>query len=415
MRSIKHIQDVVDWGLCVGCGACYSICTKDAVSLKNIEHIGIRPRFKKDICQACTECLNCCPGYYIDARRLEENQGERFKENLIIGPTLEVWEGYAADDEIRFRGSSGGLLTALALYCLEKENMAFVLHTGRHPEKPWENTTVQSRNRDELLSRTGSRYATSSPCDSLKLIEESERKCIFIGKPCDVAAVAALRKQRPRLDANLGIVITFCCAGTPSTRASLDLLGKLDENLETIKGIDFRGNGWPGGFTVFNNSGKRKQLLPYIESWSFLQKYRSFRCQLCPDGLGELGDISCGDAWHKYDKNEENPGLSIVMVRSMLGRNILQKAIESGYLNLKPSIPENVVKAQGLAERRKEIFGRLLAMKILFIPTTRFVGFSLFKCWLTAPLTIKIKSILGTIKRIIQRKLWRRNLDYDSV
>jgi len=409
MRAIKHIQDVVDWGLCVGCGACYSVCTKEAVSLKNIESVGIRPRIKKDICLECTDCLISCPGYCIDARISKENSYDMNNNNILIGPTLEVWEGYAADEEIRYCASSGGLLTALALHSLEKENMEFVLHTGMHTEKPWMNTTVQSRNRKELIARAGSRYIVSSPCDSLRLIEESSRPCVFIGKPCDVAAVSALRKIRPHLDANLGLVLTFFCAGTPSTLASLDLLDKLNIHPKTIEGLYYRGNGWPGGFTVLNKNGKREQLSPYRESWSFLQKYRPFRCQLCPDGLGELSDISCGDAWHRYKKEREDPGLSLVMVRSSKGKGILHRAIDAGYVELTLSSPINVVKAQRLVERRKAIFGRQLAMRLLLIPTTRFLGFSLFKCWLKAPVIVKIKSIIGTLRRLIQRGLWYRH------
>ena len=65
------------------------------------------------------------------------------KYHPLIGPYLEVWDGYAADDEIRRKASSGGALSALSLYCLEKENMESVLHTGMdrlealaEPERP---------------------------------------------------------------------------------------------------------------------------------------------------------------------------------------------------------------------------------------------------------------------------------------
>ena len=72
---------------------------------------------------------------------------------------------------------------------IEKEGMGLVVHTGAREDKPWMNCTVCSRTRDELLSRTGSRYQASSPCDSLKIIEKSDSPSVFIGKPCDVAAV----------------------------------------------------------------------------------------------------------------------------------------------------------------------------------------------------------------------------------
>jgi len=409
MRSIRSLQDVVDWGLCIGCGACYSVCEKGAVELINVEHIGIRPKIKSELCNGCTACLVCCPGNRVDASRDKNERAGMEKDSVLIGPTFDIWEGFSTDPEIRYCGSSGGLLTALSLYCLEKESMKFVLHIGMDTNMPWMNRTVMSRTREELLSRTGSRYAVSSPCDSLKLIEESDRPCVFIGKPCDTAAVQALRKVRPQLDANLGLVLTFCCAGVPSTRGSLDLLEKLDLEKDKISHISYRGNGWPGGFTVCGRDGEKKQFLPYMESWHFLQKYRSFRCKLCPDGLGEVCDLSCGDAWHKYTKDTDDPGLSLVMTRSRHGQEMVRKAMAAGYLTLRRSNSASVIKAQGLVERRMEIFGRQLAMKLLMIPTTQFIGFRLLGAWLKAPIMVKIKSFGGTLRRLIQRGLWHRN------
>ena len=37
-----------------------------------------------------------------------------------------------------------------------------------------------------------------------------------------------------------------------------------------------------------------------------------------------------------------------------------------------------------LLQRRRELYGRLLAMKLLFIPTPRLVNFSLLRSWLRA-------------------------------
>lgn len=412
MRSIKSLKDVVDWGLCIGCGACYSICSKDAIELVNLEHIGIRPMIDTDQCNNCPEyrnCLECCPGYRVDALIQQNNLNSIGKcDNLLIGPTYAIWEGAAFDPEIRYNASSGGILTAIALFCLEQEHMKLVLHTGPNAEKPWYNQTVVSRDRKDLLSRTGSRYAVSSPCDSLKLIEDSDGPCVFIGKPCDASAVMALRKRRPALDKKIGAVLSFCCAGVPSTQGTLDLMAQLKVDKENIAHISYRGRGWPGGFSIRNRSDELKQYLPYMESWHFLQRYRSFRCKLCPDGLGQICDISCGDAWHRYDENMDNPGLSLVMARSMRGKEIINRAIEAGYLLLEPSNVKNVVRAQGLVERRKAVFGRLMAMKLLMIPITRFKGFRLFRAWLKASTVVKAKSFMGTLRRLLTRGLWHR-------
>jgi coenzyme F420 hydrogenase subunit beta len=325
-----------------------------------------------------------------------------------FGSALEIWEGYAADPEIRQKASSGGLLSALALYCLERENMEFVLHTGMDDAKPWTNRTVASRTREDLLKRTGSRYAPASPCEGLRAIEESPRPCVFIGKPCDAAAVVMLRKDRPELDRKLGLVLTFFCAGTPSTQGTLDLLGSLGVAPGEIDSVRYRGEGWPGRFKVLYQGCTQEKSFSYDESWGRLTGYRPLRCHLCPDGLGCVADLACGDAWEKFQGNGD-PGRSMVLVRTARGREILRRAREAHYVEIKPAGPDVVLSAQpNLLARRREIFGRLLAMRMCLVPVPRFRGFSLFHGWLGLPLKRKIRSALGTSRRIIFRGLWRR-------
>jgi len=403
-NRIKTIQDVVDWGLCVGCGACEYICDKSAVSLHNIPSVGIRPQFKGEACRECNDCLSICPGYNLNANNNYKHSHELDGSSLLIGPSLEIWEGHANDEEIRFSASSGGILSALSLYCLEKENMNFVLHTGMDDEAPWANKTVISRNKTDLLMHTGSRYAPSSPCADLTSIEHSETPCVFVGKPCDAAAVSLLRAHRPQLDGKLGLVLTFFCAGTPNTRGSLELIKQMGINPDEVNSVRYRGDGWPGSFNILYNGLSNLKSITYKESWSFLQKYRSFRCNLCPDGLGEFADISCGDAWHRFPDGVDK-GQSIVMVRSERGREILHKAMEAGYLDLTPCSADDVLKAQGLPQRRKELFERLLAMRMLLIPTPRAKGMPLQKVWLKNSPKTQARTILGTLMRLLQRGL----------
>jgi coenzyme F420 hydrogenase subunit beta len=68
-----------------------------------------------------------------------------------------------------------------------------------------------------------------------------------------------------------------------------------------------------------------------------------------------------------------------------------------------------VARAQSnLLARRREIFGRLFAMKLLGIPTPKFIGFSLFRSWIKLPLPMKLRTVAGTVARLIQRGRWRR-------
>ena len=131
--QLRTVKDVAAWRLCVGCGACVTACPEGNIGLVDIETDGIRPRIKAESCKSCGECVRVCPG--VGAR-------QQVDANAIVGLSegwgngLEVWEGYAADPEVRFNGSSGGLASALARYCIEKGGMSGVLHTGPDPDQP---------------------------------------------------------------------------------------------------------------------------------------------------------------------------------------------------------------------------------------------------------------------------------------
>jgi coenzyme F420 hydrogenase subunit beta len=408
LKRIKNLKDVVDWGLCTGCGACYSACSRGGVELVNVEDVGIRPRFRSSDCASCTKCLSICPGYQVDSDLAMGPRAHETEADHEFGPALELWEGYASDPEIRYQASSGGLLSALSLYCIERLEMKAVLHSAMDQAEPWKNTTSHSTSRSEILARAGSRYAPASPGEGLRTIEESDRPWVFIGKPCDVAAACMLRQERPALDRNLGLVLTFFCAGTPSSKGTLDLLKSLDIEPADVSTLRYRGEGWPGKFKVISGPESNENSLTYEESWGALTSYRPLRCNLCPDGLGRVADIACGDAWNHRDATD-GKGRSILVVRTPRGREILQGAIAANYVEVKPLHASEVLVAQSnLLQRRRELFGRLLAMRLLAIPTPQFAGFSLFRSWIKLPVTTQFRSVAGTLRRLLQRGLWRR-------
>lgn len=406
--QLRNVQDVSNWRLCVGCGACAYICPEKNITLSNVLQEGIRPGIDESRCKKCGECLKACPG--IDIAHFFDPQAFDLipKVSTGWGQILEVWEGYAADPEIRYRGSSGGLASAIALYCMEKEGMSGLLHIGPDEQTPFKNKTVFSTSRSEVVARTGSRYSPASPCDGLGKIADASGPCVFIGKPCDVAALRKVQSLKAELDDNIGATIGIFCAGTPALQGTLDLFRTLGIDPDNVEEVRYRGKGWPGKFSVrIKGEKKPRELLTYMDAWGFVQKYRPYRCYLCPDGTSEFADISCGDPWYRQIKEGEQ-GYSLVLVRTERGRQILHGAMKDGYVTLERANPEILTASQqNLLSKRGAIWGRLLAMKAFGIPTPRLIGFSLFKNWLSLPLKEKIRSILGTARRIIQRKYYK--------
>jgi coenzyme F420 hydrogenase subunit beta len=83
--------------------------------------------------------------------------------------------------------------------------------------------------------------------------------------------------------------------------------------------------------------------------------------------------------------------------------------MQAGYLQLQPASPQTVLAAQeNLLGRRRELFGRLLALRLLGIPAPQFSGFSLFRSWIRLSVGRQFKTIAGTVRRAVIRGWWKR-------
>jgi coenzyme F420 hydrogenase subunit beta len=397
-RVLKNVRDVAAWRLCLGCGACAYGCPYGNVDLIDVIDQGIRPVINTAGCRACGKCLEYCPG-------AATIQHEDILFDKQWGRLVEVWEGFASDPDIRFKGSSGGLCTALSIFALESGRAEGVLHIGADNEIPWKNATYFSRQKEEVLSNAGSRYSPASPCDGLSAIKSSKRMAVFIGKPCDVAGYKMAEKADPDLKLKTSLTIGFFCAGTPSTQGTLDLLQRCNIELEKLKKMRYRGMGWPGMAAIsFKNPSIPSIELTYKDSWGFVQKYRPFRCYLCPDLTAELADISVGDAWYREFGNND-PGRSLILIRTERGREFFREALQRRYVSAELSKRDIINLSQkNLLSKRQAIWGRLLAMRLLGIPSPRLDGYQLRENWMDLSFKDKIKSVLGTARRIFKRK-----------
>lgn len=413
-HRIRGIDDVAALQLCCGCGAC-AYLSPDEIEMVDVLDHGRRPRFRNGAPAdpRSLEALEACPGIRLDAAALPHGPPALRDLAPGWGPVLEIWEGFACDQEVRFRGSSGGVATALGLSCLEDREYSGVLHVGPRTDVPYLNGTRSSRSRADLLEGSGSRYAPASPCDGLRLVEEAAGPSALIGKPCDAAAAWSARRKRPDLDRRLGLTVAIFCAGAPSTRGTLDLFRALGiDDPGRVLGVRYRGEGWPGKAAVRLRSGAAVETreMSYEESWGeILQKHRPWRCHICPDHTGEFADVSVGDPWYRPIEPGE-PGTSLVVVRTERGREAVREAQARGRLNLLPAPPSVLPASQrNLLKARAATWGRLLALRLLGVPIPSYRGLPLARLWLSE-LTVreKISSLYGTAKRAIGRRLRRR-------
>lgn len=409
-RRARSIVEVAERHLCTGCGVCAYLQPGEIEMVDTLEQ-GRRPLVLTEINgrPADTQSgLQACPGARVHQRAIAP--AEHLSElGDIWGPVIEIWEGWATDPEIRFNGSSGGVATALALHCVENRGMHGVLHTVPRTDVPFLNQTVLSTSRIGLMAGAGSRYAPASPCERLDLLEQAETECVFVGKPCDVTGAVEAARQRPQLADRLGLTIAMFCAGTPTTAGTLATIRAAGMDPNDVTEVRYRGRGWPGQFTVTNRSGVTRELT-YEQSWgAVLQKHRQWRCMICPDHTGEFADVSVGDPWY-HDIEPGEAGRSLVLARTERGRAAVRSAIAAGDLKLTSVAAEVLPLSQpNLVRTRGAVWGRVTAMAALGLPTPAFRGVPTFPTWRKLPPGERARSVLGTVRRIFSRKLFRRD------
>ena len=353
--------------------------------------------------------LRCCPGAELEH---PEDHPIGVDADLLDGwgPVLEVWEGHATDRELRYSGSSGGVISALGLHGVMDAQAGGVIHIRQRDDIPLLNETVLSSDREGLLRGSGSRYAPASPCDSLDLAVQSEQPVVFIGKPCDVAATRGAERHTDELRGKIAVTIALFCAGAPSTAGTLEMLDTMNvDDVTKIDEIRYRGNGWPGEAAVQMDDGESHRL-SYAESWGrILQKHRPWRCRLCIDHTGEFADIAVGDPWYREIEPGE-PGSSLVVVRTERGQRFIADAIAAGHVELR-RVDHAVLPASqpNLLGTRGAVWGRIATSRLLGVPVPRYRRMPSFTHWIhELTLAEKVSSIGGTAKRILQRRLHRR-------
>lgn len=177
-------------------------------------------------------------------------------------------------------------------------------------------------------------YETLDPLSSISELDVN-KKYAFIGKPCDVTVLKNFQKLNPIIAEMIPITMSFFCAGLPSIDAQKKLLEEMGCNSRVVS-LRYRGNGWPGYATANLENGKQCKI-DYNTSWGkILGRDIMKMCRFCLDGIGEMTDIACCDAWYLTEDNKPNfteaDGRNGIICRSNQGVEIVQEASALGKL-----------------------------------------------------------------------------------
>lgn len=267
--------------------------------------------------------------FYLTQRKKKIQSS--IKEEYLIGNYLNCYFGHAANDNVRLNASSGGLITSLLIFMIEKGLIDGALVVRMKKENPLRAEFFVAKTLEEILSARGSKYCPVDMADGLRdiLNSKEDKRFAIVGLPCHIRSFKKISSIQNKIVLYLGLF----CNHTPSAWATECFLKKNKIKLEEIIGLSYRGNSWPDSMKIIKKN--EEILIPSNKTWRFIGSdfFISKKCFLCSDQVSELADISFGDAWLPEFKSDKK-GTSVFISRTIRGQRLLEKIKKDGAIKM---------------------------------------------------------------------------------
>jgi coenzyme F420-reducing hydrogenase beta subunit len=288
---------------CAGCMACVDICPKQCIEIKDdLEYMNavIDP----DICIHCNACHRVC----------------QVNHPANLQAPIKWFQGWAEKD-IRRKSSSGGFSSAIEQSFIQNRGVvaACKLVDGDY-------RFVLANSVDDLIGVAGSKYVKSNPVGIYKKVKQeliSGKKVLFLGLPCQVSSMRNFIGEK--YSDNL-YTIDLICHGTPSIKILRKALKEYHVDIYKQKEILFRRN------DRFFLESDLKRITPVgIEDFYTTAFMRGIdyteNCYACHYATGErVSDLTLGDSWGSEIHEEEHNGISLALVQTSKGEDLLNMA-----------------------------------------------------------------------------------------
>ena len=343
----ERLNAIVEQGLCIGCGLCQSVAGKNRVRVTRTSNGYLTPVVEGELDHATVDRIYAvCPGTRVEGlpARLVENDTHH---DNVWGPWRRIVRAWAADPEVRFEGSTGGALTALAAYLLASKRVDFILHVKTSTSEPSFGEATLSFTEANVFEAAGSRYGPAAPLLDIGEVLDRNQPFAFISKPCDIGALRNYAQQDERVDRLVRYWLTIVCGGYGTPRGTDAFFRRSGIDPEAVTGLRYRGRGCPGPTRV--ETADSVQEFHYIDYWGADETTWTlpFRCKICPDGIGEAADIAAADTWVGGSPNRvdsgDDPGTNALIARTRAGEELIAAAAADGALTLEYDIVPHTI------------------------------------------------------------------------
>jgi coenzyme F420 hydrogenase subunit beta len=407
-HSPLSLEEIVEAGLCIGCGLCKSVAGADRIQIVLTPEGRERPVARRPLDESTLVRINAiCPGTRVEGAALAA-AGSRAAHDVVWGSAEHLAIGYAGDPDVRYRGSTGGVLTALGQFLLASGRVKFVLHVAASGKEPMRTERALSFDAASILEGAGSRYGPAAPLiDFTELLDRAEPFAL-IAKPCDIAAVRNLARIDPRVDRYLRYALTFVCGGASDLTKSEEVVSEFGIRPDELSLFRYRGNGCPGPTRLETKDGRSVELT-YQEMWGDEATWRiQPRCKICPDALGESADLAASDVWPGGGPTGEDAGFNGIIVRTERGLELYRAALAAGAIVVEPrqvSFRDFDEFQPHQVRKKRAVWARLAGMRAAGQPVPETHNLRLTECARLNSLAENLAEARGARRRAKQGRL----------
>lgn len=314
------LEEVINAGLCTGCGACVTGCPYIVVRGGRIIVL--------DRCTiAAGDCYRHCPRTRTDMNLVSDRVfGVPFSSDET-GHALTIAMARSADKRISDRAQDGGTVTALLAFALAEGMIDAVVCTKMDEDKAPHGFIAHSR--DELLQCAGASYEAGFALEAFRKIPAgSADRLAAVGVGCQLESLAKMKADPPVNGGNparLQLTVGLFCGWSLRSGYFRPILRGICDPARIVK-FDIPHSPHTS-FDAYTQEGRKSVPLDEIRAAI------NPACQYCWDMTAEFSDISVGSAGSKF------PGWNTIVIRTEKGAELVGRARDAGIVESEP-LPE---------------------------------------------------------------------------
>ena len=276
--------------------------------------------------------LDVCPGRETGADDSERRRFGRARTDTErwTGIGRAVFEVVSQDEVILHHASAGGAASSLLVAALRSGIIDAALVVAYDDDEPWRARAALTDSEEKIIRSAAVKYSFAP---NLPLLADTHfRQIGIVGLPCQIQAVNKMQNLADAPEAANRIALTIelaCASATLPEGTGYIIEDRLGLRVDDVVSLRYRDGDYPGTFTVQTSDGAR-HTYPFVDMVKDFTRFKTFRCNACPDWWSGLADISVADG----DPNIFATSLrgiagqprSAVVMRSELGEHVLATA-----------------------------------------------------------------------------------------